>query len=165
MAKYRTHNCNELKESDENKDIILAGWINRKRDHGNVLFIDLRDHYGVTQCVIEKTNTKLLKEFESLRAESVVKIYGKVIKRDKETINESLVTGKIEISVDALEVLSAANELPMPVFGENDYPEEIRLKYRFLDIRREELHNNIVLRSSIISYISCLLYTSPSPRD
>ena len=157
MAKYRTHNCNELKESDENKDVILAGWINRKRDHGNVLFIDLRDHYGVTQCVIEKTNTKLLKEFESLRAESVIKIHGKVIKRDKETINESLATGKIEISVDALEVLSAANELPMPVFGENDYPEEIRLKYRFLDIRREELHNNIVLRSSIISYIRELM--------
>jgi len=157
MAKYRTHNCNELKESDENKDVILAGWINRKRDHGNVLFIDLRDHYGVTQCVIEKTNTKLLKEFESLRAESVVKIHGKVIKRDKETINESLLTGKIEISVDALEVLSAANELPMPVFGENDYPEEIRLKYRFLDIRREELHNNIVLRSSVISYIRELM--------
>ncbi len=157
MAKYRTHNCNELKESDENKDVILAGWINRKRDHGNVLFIDLRDHYGVTQCVIEKTNTKLLKEFESLRAESVIKIDGKVIKRDKETINESLATGKIEISVDALEVLSAANELPMPVFGENDYPEEIRLKYRFLDIRREELHNNIILRSSIISYIRVLM--------
>ena len=157
MAKYRTHNCNELKESDENKDVILAGWINRKRDHGNVLFIDLRDHYGITQCVIEKTNTKLLKEFESLRAESVIKIDGKVIKRDKETINESLATGKIEISVDALEVLSAANELPMPVFGENDYPEEIRLKYRFLDIRREELHNNIVLRSSIISYIRELM--------
>ena len=157
MVKYRTHNCNELKESDENKDVILAGWINRKRDHGNVLFIDLRDHYGVTQCVIEKTNTKLLKEFESLRAESVIKIDGKVIKRDKETINESLATGKIEISVDALEVLSAANELPMPVFGENDYPEEIRLKYRFLDIRREELHNNIVLRSSIISYIRKLM--------
>ena len=157
MVKYRTHNCNELKESDENKDVILAGWINRKRDHGNVLFIDLRDHYGVTQCVIEKTNTKLLKEFESLRAESVIKIDGKVIKRDKETINESLATGKIEISVDALEVLSAANELPMPVFGENDYPEEIRLKYRFLDIRREELHSNIILRSSIISYIRELM--------
>ncbi len=157
MVKYRTHNCNELKESDENKDVILAGWINRKRDHGNVLFIDLRDHYGVTQCVIEKTNTKLLKEFESLRAESVIKIHGKVIKREKETINDSLVTGKIEISVDALEVLSVANELPMPVFGENDYPEEIRLKYRFLDIRREELHNNIVLRSSIISYIRKLM--------
>ncbi len=157
MEKYRTHNCNELKESDENKDVILAGWINRKRDHGNVLFVDLRDHYGVTQCVIEKTNTKLLKEFESLRAESVIKINGKVIKRDIETINESLVTGKIEISVDALEVLSAANELPMPVFGENDYPEEIRLKYRFLDIRREELHSNIVLRSSIISHIRKLM--------
>ena len=157
MAKYRTHNCNELKESDENKDVILAGWINRKRDHGNVLFIDLRDHYGITQCVIEKTNTKLLKEFESLRSESVIKIHGKVIKRDKDTINESLVTGKIEISVNSLEVLSAANELPMPVFGENDYPEEIRLKYRFLDIRREELHSNIVLRSSIISYIRKLM--------
>ncbi len=157
MVKYRTHNCNELKESDENKDVILAGWINRKRDHGNVLFIDLRDHYGVTQCVIEKTNTTLLNKFERLRAESVIKIHGKVIKRDNETINESLVTGKIEIAVDALEVLSSANELPMPVFGENDYPEEIRLKYRFLDIRREELHSNIVLRSSIISFIRKLM--------
>ncbi len=157
MVKYRTHNCNELKESDVNRDVILAGWIHRKRDHGNVLFIDLRDHYGVTQCVIEKTNIKLLKETESLRAESVIKIDGTVIKRDNETINENLLTGKIEISVNSIEVLSAANELPMPVFGENEYPEEIRLKYRFLDIRRDELHKNIVLRSSIISHIRELM--------
>ena len=153
MNKYRTHNCNQLRLEDAGSKVSLAGWINRKRDHGNVLFVDLRDHYGVTQCVIEKTNTKLLNLVDSLRVETVIKIDGTVIKREPDTINKSLNTGTIEIAVDNVEVLSEAKELPMPVFGENDYPEEIRLKYRFLDIRREELHKNIVLRSSIISHI------------
>ena len=157
MNKYRTHNCNQLRLEDAGSKVSLAGWINRKRDHGNVLFVDLRDHYGVTQCVIEKTNTKLLNLVDSLRVESVIKIDGTVIQREPETINESLNTGTIEIAVDSVEVLSEAKELPMPVFGENDYPEEIRLKYRFLDIRREELHKNIVLRSSIISHIRKLM--------
>ncbi len=157
MNKYRTHNCNQLRLEDAGSKVSLAGWINRKRDHGNVLFVDLRDHYGVTQCVIEKTNTKLLNLVDSLRVETVVKIDGTVIKREPDTINKSLNTGTIEISVDSVEVLSEAKELPMPVFGENDYPEEIRLKYRFLDIRREELHKNIVLRSSIISHIRKLM--------
>ena len=160
MGKYRTHNCNELRLNDAGIKVSLAGWINRKRDHGNVLFIDLRDHYGVTQCVIEKTNTILLNLVDSLRVESVIKIDGKVIKREQDTINNSLNTGTIEIAVDSVEVLSEAKELPMPVFGENDYPEEIRLKYRFLDIRREELHKNIVLRSSIISHIRKLMSDS-----
>ena len=157
MNKYRTHNCNQLRLEDAGSKVSLAGWINRKRDHGNVLFVDLRDHYGVTQCVIEKTNTKLLNLVDSLRVESVIKIDGTVIKRESDTINKSLNTGTIEIAVDNVEVLSEAKELPMPVFGENDYPEEIRLKYRFLDIRREELHKNIVLRSSIISHIRKLM--------
>ena len=157
MNKYRTHNCNQLRLEDAGSKVSLAGWINRKRDHGNVLFVDLRDHYGVTQCVIEKTNTKLLNLVDSLRVETVIKIDGNVIKREPDTINKSLNTGTIEIAVDSVEVLSEAKELPMPVFGENDYPEEIRLKYRFLDIRREELHKNIVLRSSIISHIRKLM--------
>jgi len=157
MNKYRTHNCNQLRLEDASSKVLLAGWINRKRDHGNVLFVDLRDHYGVTQCVIEKTNTKLLNLVDSLRVETVIKIDGTVVKREPDTINKSLNTGTIEIAVDNVEVLSEAKELPMPVFGENDYPEEIRLKYRFLDIRREELHKNIVLRSSIISHIRKLM--------
>ena len=157
MNKYRTHNCNQLRLEDAGSKVSLAGWINRKRDHGNVLFVDLRDHYGVTQCVIEKTNTKLLNLVDSLRVETVIKIDGTVIKREPDTINKSLNTGTIEVAVDSVEVLSEAKELPMPVFGENDYPEEIRLKYRFLDIRREELHKNIVLRSSIISHIRKLM--------
>ena len=157
MNKYRTHNCNQLRLEDAGSKVSLAGWINRKRDHGNVLFVVLRDHYGVTQCVIEKTNTKLLNLVDSLRVETVIKIDGTVIKREPDTINKSLNTGTIEIAVDNVEVLSEAKELPMPVFGENDYPEEIRLKYRFLDIRREELHKNIVLRSSIISHIRKLM--------
>ena len=157
MNKYRTHNCNQLRLEDAGSKVSLAGWINRKRDHGNVLFVDLRDHYGVTQCVIDKTNTKLLNLVDSLRVETVIKIDGTVIKREPDTINKSLNTGTIEIAVDNVEVLSEAKELPMPVFGENDYPEEIRLKYRFLDIRREELHKNIVLRSSIISHIRKLM--------
>ena len=157
MNKYRTHNCNQLRLEDAGSKVSLAGWINRKRDHGNVLFVDLRDHYGVTQCVIEKTNTQLLNLVDSLRVETVIKIDGTVIKRESGTINKSLNTGTIEIAVDNVEVLSEAKELPMPVFGENDYPEEIRLKYRFLDIRREELHKNIVLRSSIISHIRKLM--------
>ena len=157
MNKYRTHNCNQLRLEDAGSKVSLAGWINRKRDHGNVLFVDLRDHYGVTQCVIEKTNTQLLNLVDSLRVETVIKIDGNVVEREPDTINKSLNTGTIEIAVDNVEVLSEAKELPMPVFGENDYPEEIRLKYRFLDIRREELHKNIVLRSSIISHIRKLM--------
>ena len=152
MNKYRTHNCSELSEKDINQKVHLSGWLHRKRDHGNLLFIDLRDHYGMTQCVIENKN-KFFPVLEKLKPESVLKISGKVIKRSSETENLDLKTGKIEISIESIEVLSSAKELPMPVFGEQDYPEEIRLKYRFLDLRREEMHKNIILRSKVISFI------------
>ncbi len=152
MNKYRTHNCSELDEKEINKNVSLSGWLHRKRDHGNLLFIDLRDHYGITQCVIENKN-KFFPTLEKSKPESVLKISGKVVKRSKETENLELKTGKIEISIQSVEVLSNAQELPMPVFGEQDYPEDIRLKYRFLDLRREEMHKNIILRSKVISFI------------
>ena len=152
MNKYRTHNCSELSEREIDKIVILSGWLHRKRDHGNLLFIDLRDHYGITQCVIENKN-KFFPILEKSKPESVLKISGKVVKRSSETENLDLKTGKIEISIQSVEVLSDSKELPMPVFGEQDYPEDIRLKYRFLDLRREEMHNNIILRSKVISFI------------
>ncbi len=152
MNKYRTHNCSELSESEINKTVHLSGWLHRKRDHGNLLFVDLRDHYGITQCVIENKN-KFFPLLERSKPESVLKIIGKVVKRSSETENLELKTGKIEISVQEVEVLSEAKELPLPVFGEQDYPEDIRLKYRFLDLRREEMHKNIILRSKVISFI------------
>jgi len=152
MNKYRTHNCSELDEKAIDKIVHLSGWLHRKRDHGNLLFIDLRDHYGMTQCVIENNN-KFFSILEKLKPESVLKIIGKVVKRADGTENSDLKTGKIEIKVQTIEVLSEAQELPMPVFGEQDYPEDIRLKYRFLDLRREEMHKNIILRSKVITFI------------
>ena len=152
MNKYRTHNCSDLSEKEINKNIILSGWLHRKRDHGNLLFIDLRDHYGITQCVIENNNN-FFPILEKSKPESVLKIQGKVVKRTSGTENLDLKTGKIEVFIESVEVLSNAKELPMPVFGEQDYPEDIRLKYRFLDLRREEMHKNIILRSKVISFI------------
>ncbi len=152
MNKFRTHNCAELSEKEINKKVYLSGWLHRKRDHGNLLFIDLRDHYGMTQCVIENNND-FFPILEKSKPESVLKISGKVVKRSSGTENLDLKTGKIEVSIDSVEVLSDSKELPMPVFGEQDYPEEIRLKYRFLDLRREEMHKNIILRSKVISFI------------
>ena len=152
MNKYRSHNCSELIETDSGKEVYLSGWLHRKRDHGNLLFIDLRDHFGVTQCVIENKN-KYFKILEDLRPESVIKVYGDVAKREPGTENKDLKTGKIEINIDNIEILSAAKDLPMPVFGEQEYPEDIRLKYRFLDLRRNQMHKNIVLRSKVISFI------------
>ena len=152
MNHYRTHKCNELKISDVDKSVNLSGWVNRKRDHGGLLFIDLRDHYGLTQLVFDP-DSKAFDIAEKITAETVIKISGKVVKRDDDTINSNLSTGEIEVYVDTLEVLSEAEELPLPVFGEPDYPEDIRLKYRFLDLRRETLHGNIVLRSKIIQSI------------
>ena len=152
MNKYRTHNCSELSEREINKTVHIAGWLHRKRDHGNLLFIDLRDHYGVTQGVIENNNN-FFSLLEKTRPESVIKIIGKVVKRSDGTENLELKTGKIEISIESVEVLSDAKELPMPVFGTQEYPEEVRLKYRFLDLRREEMHKNIILRSKVISFI------------
>ena len=152
MNKYRTHNCSELSENEIDKNVILSGWLHRKRDHGNLLFIDLRDHYGITQCVIENNN-KFFPILEKSKPESVLKICGKVVKRSSGTENLDLKTGKIEIAIETVEVLSNAKELPMPVFGEQEYPEDTRLKYRFLDLRREEMHSNIILRSKVISFI------------
>ncbi len=152
MNKYRTHNCSELNENLIDKEVYLSGWLHRKRDHGNLLFIDLRDHYGITQCVLENNN-KFFNILERTRPESVLKVFGRVVKRAKGTENQDLTTGKIEVAIISIEILSDAKELPIPVFGEQDYPEDIRLKYRFLDLRREEMHRNIVLRSEVISFI------------
>ncbi len=152
MNKYRTHNCSELGVKEINKIVHLSGWLHRKRDHGNLLFIDLRDHYGITQCVIENKN-KFFPVIEKSKPESILRISGKVVERATGTENPELKTGNIEISINSVEVLSDAKELPMPVFGEQDYPEDIRLKYRFLDLRREEMHKNIILRSKVISFI------------
>ena len=160
MNKYRSHNCNELNVSNIDNIVSISGWINRKRDHGNLLFLDLRDHYGITQCVIDNSKHDILNLIENLRVESVVNVVGKVVKREIETINKELETGEIEISIDTIEVLSEAEELPMPVFGEANYPEDIRLKYRFLDARREGLHKNIQLRSNVIAYIRELMTKS-----
>ena len=152
MNKYRSHNCDELTEKDQGKEVYLSGWLHRKRDHGNLLFIDLRDHYGITQFVVDNNNSNF-KVLEKLKPESVLTIFGQVVKRDKDTENLDLNTGKIEIKIKKIEILSESNELPMPVFGEQDYPEDIRLKNRFLDLRRNEMHKNIILRSKIISFI------------
>ncbi len=152
MNKFRTHNCSELTEKDVGKKIILSGWVHRKRDHGNLLFIDIRDHFGITQCVIENKD-KNFEILEKLKPESVITIKGDVVKRSSETQNKELKTGFIEVKIKDFEILSSAKELPMPVFGEQEYPEDIRLKYRFIDLRREEMHSNIKLRSDVISFI------------
>ncbi len=152
MNEYRSHKCNELKIKDVDSEVYLSGWVNRKRDHGGLLFIDLRDHYGLTQLVFDP-DSNAFAEAEKISSESVIKVSGRVIKRTDDTINSNLPTGEIEIYVEEIEVLSKSEELPLPVFGEPDYPEDIRLKYRFLDLRRETLHKNIVMRSKIIQSI------------
>ena len=124
MNKYRSHNCSELTEKDSGKTVSISGWLHRKRDHGNLLFIDLRDHFGLTQCVIEN-KSKFFSELEKLRPESVLTVTGKVIKREKGTENLELSTGKIEINIQSIKILSESKDLPMPVFGEQDYPEDI----------------------------------------
>jgi aspartyl-tRNA synthetase len=152
LTKYRTHNCNELNLTHKGNQIILSGWINKKRDHGNLLFIDLRDNYGLTQCVIEKSNS-IFKDVEKLPLETVIKIEGKVVERSKETTNPNISTGEVEVAIKTFEILGATKELPMPVFSDQEYAEEIRLKYRFLDLRRKKIHQNIILRSKVISFI------------
>jgi aspartyl-tRNA synthetase len=152
VNKYRTHNCSELNKDNSGQEITLSGWINKKRDHGNLLFIDLRDNYGMTQCIIDKSNESF-KLLEKIQLESVIRINGKVVKRSTETINNELQTGEIEVNINTFEVLGACKELPMPVFSDQVYAEEIRLKYRFLDLRRKKIHDNIILRSKVISFI------------
>ena len=149
MHRYRSHTCGALREGDIGNQVRLSGWCHRIRDHGGVLFIDLRDHYGITQVVADP-DSKAFKLAETLRAEWVVRIDGKLRKRPAGTENADLPTGQVEVYIDEIEVLGPAAELPMPVFGDQEYPEEIRLKYRFLDLRREKLHNNIMLRGQVI---------------
>ena len=150
MHAFRSHSCGQLRPADAGASVRLSGWVHRKRDLGGVLFIDLRDHHGITQLVANP-GSAAFPLFERLRAESVVRVDGKVVTRSADTVNAELGTGEIEVRVEAAEVLGEAQELPVPVFGEPDYPEELRLKYRYLDLRRETLHKHIVLRSAVIA--------------
>jgi len=152
LHKFRTHTCSEITKKNSGATVKLSGWIHRKRDHGNLLFFDLRDHFGLTQCVIENSNN-FFKIVEKIKPESVVCVSGKVVNRSADTINKDLFTGEVEVKISSFEILSESLDLPMPVFGEQDYPEETRLKYRFLDLRRQEMHENIVLRSKVIYFI------------
>ena len=152
MHIYRTHTCGVLRPSHVDETVRLSGWVHRKRDHGHLLFVDLRDHYGVAQCVIE-TGAPGFAEVEEVRSESVVTVTGPVVRRSEETINPGIATGEVEVRIEDMTVLSPAEELPMQVFGDQVFPEETRLRYRFLDLRREHLHANIMLRSRVIASI------------
>jgi aspartyl-tRNA synthetase len=152
MHAYRSHTCAGLNKSHVGQNVRLSGWVHRVRDHGGILFIDLRDHYGMTQ-VLADPDSAAFAEVEKVRSEWVIRIDGEVKARDADLVNPKLATGEIEVFIRDIEVLGAAEELPLPVFGELDYPEETRLKYRFIDLRREGLHNNIMLRSNVISSI------------
>ena len=152
MHIYRSHTCADLNSSNVGENIRLSGWVHRVRDHGGILFIDLRDHYGMTQ-ILADPDSPAFNVVETLRAEWVIRIDGNVMARDSNLINSKLPTGEIEVFIKNIEVLSASEELPLPVFGDLDYPEETRLKYRFLDLRREKLHNNMILRSNVVKSI------------
>ena len=152
MHPYRTHHCGALTSAQVGSDVRLSGWIHSKRDHGQLLFIDLRDHYGMTQCVADISNP-LFQALEGLRVESVITVTGKVVQRAPGTVNAKLKTGEIEIAVSHLEVQSRADILPLQVAGDEVAGEETRLKYRFLDLRRDKLHGNIMLRSQVIASI------------
>src|SRR5881394_1344379 len=152
MHAYRTHTCGALRLGDAGQTARLSGWVHRKRDHGQLLFVDLRDHYGITQCVID-VSSPLFTEAEALRLESVVTMTGRVTKRSEDTINPSLPTGEVELVIDAIEVQSVAEPLPFPVNTDAEYPEDMRLTYRFLDLRREDIHAKMMLRSGVIASI------------
>ena len=152
MSKYRTHTCGDITLNHKDKEISMSGWINKKRDHGNLLFLDIRDNYGITQCVIQKNNSDF-NELEKLPLETVVQINGKVLERSKDTVNKEIKSGEIEVSISSFKILGSTKELPLPVFSDQEYAEEIRLKYRFLDLRRKKIHQNIILRSKVISFI------------
>src|SRR5678815_5068100 len=148
---YRTHTCGQLRPEHVGQQARLSGWVQRKRDHGNLLFIDLRDHYGVTQVVVD-VSSPVFKTAEEVRNESVITVTGKVVARDKATVNPRLATGEVELDAAEMVVQSMADPLPIPVYQENDTtPEELRLKYRFLDLRKDKLHRNIMLRSRVIA--------------
>ncbi|HYJ29881.1 MAG TPA: aspartate--tRNA ligase [Allosphingosinicella sp.] len=152
MHAYRTHDCGRLRAAQVGERVRLSGWVHRKRDHGGVLFVDLRDHHGITQ-IVAKADSEPLRILDRLRLESVVTVTGQVVSRGPDAANPNLPTGEIEVAADEVAIQSAADELPLPVAGEADYPEEIRLRYRFLDLRRERIHANIVLRSNVIASI------------
>jgi len=152
LSKYRTHTCGDITLNHKDKEISMSGWINKKRDHGNLLFLDIRDNYGITQCVIQKNNSDF-NELEKLPLETVVQINGKVLERSKDTVNKEIKSGEIEVSISSFKILGSTKELPLPVFSDQEYAEEIRLKYRFLDLRRKKIHQNIILRSKVISFI------------
>src|ERR1700760_3511539 len=152
MHAYRTHTCGQLRTADVGNTVRLSGWVNRRRDHGGLIFIDLRDHYGITQCVIEP-DAAAFAQVDTARSEWVLTLTGKVVARTPETVNPDLSTGEVELRIEACAVQGRAQELPMPVFGDHDYPEETRLTYRFLDLRRERLHKNIMLRANIVTSI------------
>ena len=152
MTKYRTHTCGELNINNKGENVLLSGWINKKRDHGNLLFIDLRDNYGITQCVIDN-KSELFKKIEKLPLETVTQFKGQVIAREKNTINKDINSGEVEIKILDFKILGTTKELPLPIFSDQEYSEEIRLKYRFLDLRRNKIHKNISLRSKVISFI------------
>ena len=152
MHAYRSHHCGKLRKTEVGETVRLSGWVHRKRDHGGLLFIDLRDHYGLTQLVVEP-EAPFFAEIERVRTESVIRIDGRVVARAAEAVNPNLPTGEIEVRIDAFELMSAADELPLPVFGEPDYPEDIRMKHRYLDLRRETLHRNIMTRAAVIREI------------
>ncbi len=152
MHRYRTHTCGELRRGHVGGAARLSGWVHRKRDHGNLLFVDLRDHHGLTQCVVDVAGAAFA-AIEAVRNESVVTITGNVVARSAETVNARLATGEVELTIEDVEVLSLAEELPLQVHGDQEYPEETRLRYRFLDLRREKMHRNIMLRSHVIASI------------
>ena len=152
MHRYRTHTCGALRLEDAGKEARISGWVHRKRDHGNLLFVDLRDQFGVTQCVVD-TSSPVFKTLDGARPESVLCITGKVVERTEDTVNDKLPTGRVEVQVAEVEVLSTSEVLPIQVYGDSDFPEDLRLKYRFLDLRREEMRNNILLRSKVIASI------------
>ncbi|MGE5514588.1 MAG: aspartate--tRNA ligase [Bacteroidota bacterium] len=152
MHAYRTHTCGQLRIEDAGITARLSGWVHRKRDHGNLLFVDLRDHYGLTQCVLD-ISSAVFQTLEKARPESVITVTGKVVKRSADTVNSKLATGEIEIQVAEIEIQSIADVLPIQVAGDQEYPEDMRLKYRFLDLRREDVHANMMLRSQVIAYL------------
>ncbi|HEX4370482.1 MAG TPA: amino acid--tRNA ligase-related protein, partial [Rhizomicrobium sp.] len=157
MHAYRTHTCGQLRKSDVGQRVRLSGWVHRRRDHGGLIFIDLRDHYGITQCVIEP-DAAAFPTVDTARSEWVMTFTGKVVARTSETVNADLTTGDVEMRIEEAVVQSQAQELPLPVFGDMDYPEETRLAYRFLDLRRERLHKNIMLRSNVIRSLRNRMY-------
>ena len=152
MHLYRTHNCSELRTKHVGEIVRISGWVHRKRDHGGLLFLDIRDHFGLTQCVTDM-ESEIFKAVENLRVESVITVTGKLIQRSDDTINKKIPTGEVEIKIDALEIQSMSEDLPLQVNSDEDSGEEIRLKYRYLDLRRERIHSNIMLRSSVIQSI------------